>query len=75
VAELEYNGCWAQMMKVTDDYKAKVRLWTQNPRVVMSPPGPRLPPFRAKKFRSHAEMNRWKAALLREIASQAARHG
>ncbi|MCX6891694.1 MAG: hypothetical protein NTX51_09255 [Verrucomicrobia bacterium] len=63
------------MMKVTDDYKAKTRLWAEHPKVVAVLPGPRLPRFPAKKFRTHAEMNLWKAALLREVANEAERHG
>ena len=62
-------------MKVTDDYKAKTRLWAEHPKVVASPLGPPLPPFKPMKFRTHTEMNRWKAALLREIADDRARHG
>ena len=64
-----------QMMKVTDDYKAKTRLWARHPRVVAPLLGPALPRFTSKKFRTHAEMNRWKADLLREMAGKAARHG
>jgi hypothetical protein len=63
------------MMKVTDDYRARTRLWAQHPKVVAPLPGPQLPQFTPKKFRSHAEMNLWKAALLREAAGEAARHG
>jgi hypothetical protein len=62
-------------MKVTDDYKAKMRLWAEHPRVVAPPPGPPLPRFKARKFRTHAEMNRWKAALLRQTVHEAARDG
>jgi len=62
-------------MKVTDDYKAKTRLWAEHPKVMAPPPGPPLPRFAAKKFRTHAEMNLWKTALLRQVAGEAARHG
>jgi hypothetical protein len=62
-------------MKVTDDYKAKTRLWAENLKVVALPPGRPLPRFASKRFRTHAEMNRWKARLLRQTASVAARHG
>lgn len=62
-------------MKVTDDYKAKTRLWAEHPKVVPPLPGPLLPRFKARKFRTHAEMNRWKNALLRELAGEAGRHG
>jgi hypothetical protein len=62
-------------MKVTGDYKAKTRLWAEHPKVVAPPPGPLLPRFTARKFRTHIEMNRWKDALLREMADEAGRHG
>jgi hypothetical protein len=55
-------------VKVTDDYKAKVRLWASNPTVVPLPAGPRIPNFKSKKFNSYAEMNEWKRALIRDIA-------
>ena len=55
-------------MKITDDYKAKYRLWAQNPQVI--PPGAVLiiPGFKSRKFSSHEEMNEWKRLVLREIA-------
>ena len=62
-------------MKISDDYRAKVRLWAQNPRVVPLPVMPPLPIFGAQRFRSHEEMNRWKRELLREIARSVARRG
>lgn len=56
-------------MKVTDDYQAKVRLWAANPQVEPLPSFvPSLPRFRAQKFANHEEMNRWKKALLIEVA-------
>jgi hypothetical protein len=56
-------------MKVTDDYKAKIRLWAANPKVEPLPPcGTVIPRFGAKKFANHAEMNRWKQTLLLEVA-------
>jgi hypothetical protein len=57
-------------MKYTDDYSAKLRLWAEKPTVVRLPELSGLPKFSAKKFRSHAEMNAWKIALLRQIAAQ-----
>lgn len=56
------------IMKITDDYKAKIRLCAANPRVVPLPPGPPIPKFPPQKFNSYEEMNRWKAALIRECA-------
>jgi hypothetical protein len=58
----------AGVMKASDDYRAKIRMWAAAPRVVPPAPGPRLPPFRAQRFASHEAMNRWKAELLRELA-------
>ena len=59
-------------MKITDDYQAKIRLWARHPKVVPLPPGPPIPKFPPQKFRTHEEMNRWKRALLKQIAAQAA---
>ncbi len=56
------------MMKQADDYKAKIRLWAQNPRVEPLPSGPPVPRFRPRRFKTHKEMNRWKQALLAEMA-------
>ncbi|HEX3798785.1 MAG TPA: hypothetical protein VH413_08795 [Verrucomicrobiae bacterium] len=61
-------------MKITDDYNAKVRLWAANPQISPVLPGPELPAFPPQKFRSHAEMNAWKAALLRSVAEITAKH-
>lgn len=59
-------------MKVTDDYLAKYRLWARNPRVVSIPRAPRLPNFKSQKFTTHQEMNRWKEAVLQDLAREAA---
>jgi hypothetical protein len=55
-------------VKLSDDYKAKIRLWAANPTVVESPQPESLPRFGARRFNSHAEMNDWKRAYLRRIA-------
>ena len=34
-----------------------------------------LPRFRAQKFQTHAEMNAWKKALLRQLAREGPAHG
>jgi hypothetical protein len=63
-------------VKITDDYKAKIRLWAANPRVEPLPTAlPVLPRFRAKKFANHEEMNRWKRSLLAQIARAHAENG
>lgn len=56
-------------MKVTDDYKAKFRLWAEKPVVVPLPEFQKLPAFESRKFRSHEEMNRWKESLFKQLAS------
>jgi len=55
-------------MKITDDYKAKYRLWAENPRVVPASFPTAIPAFKSKRFSTHAEMNAWKESLLRELA-------
>ena len=56
-------------MKVTGDYKAKIRLWAANPQVEPLPSTlPALLRFRVQRFSSHVEMNRWKQALLVKLA-------
>jgi hypothetical protein len=59
---------------MTDDYNAKIRLWAANPQIVPSLPGPVLPAFPPQKFRSHTEMNAWKASLLRKAAMAVPHH-
>ena len=58
-------------MKITDDYKAKYRLWAANPQVIPAGPPVRIPNFRSRKFSSHAEMNLWKESVRRELAGAA----
>ena len=62
-------------MKITDDYKAKYRLWAANPQVIAAPPPPSLPKFGSRKFASHLEMNEWKRKLLCEAAQSALPNG
>jgi hypothetical protein len=54
------------MKKVTDGRKAKARLWTMSAQNGL--PALMLPAFPPQKFRTHIEMNQWKAALLRKAA-------
>jgi hypothetical protein len=62
-------------VKISDDYRAKVRLWAMRPAVVALPPGPTLPGFTAQKFHTHAELNQWKKSRLRELAQTKVPHG
>lgn len=55
-------------MKITDDYKAKIRLWARNPQVIPAPPPVKIPGFKSRRFSSYAEMNAWKEQVLRELA-------
>jgi hypothetical protein len=58
-------------MKATDDYNAKFRLWAANPTVVRAIATPKLPGFKSRRFANHAEMNTWKASVLRQLAAAA----
>jgi hypothetical protein len=58
-------------MKVTDDYNAKYRLWAANPTVVPAVATPKVPGFKSRRFASHAELNDWKASVLRQLAAAA----
>ena len=58
-------------MKITDDYKAKYRLWAENPRVIPAPAPPKLPRFKSLRFNSHLEMNEWKQHIVRQLAQSA----
>jgi hypothetical protein len=62
---------FAARMKTTDDYKAKYRLWAENPRVIPPAAAPRIPHFKSRRFSSHAEMNEWKQSLIRQLAQSA----
>jgi hypothetical protein len=58
-------------MKITDDYKAKYRLWAENPRVMPASMAVRIPQFKSQRFSSHQEMNSWKRSVLRKLARSA----
>lgn len=64
----------SRRMKITDDYRAKYRLWAAHPRVIAAPTPPHLPKFASRRFSSHAEMNAWKRELIRELASSVSTH-
>ena len=55
-------------MKITNDYKAKLKIWASDDSVVALPKVIGLPKFSCKRFSSGAEMNAWKKELLAEIA-------
>lgn len=55
-------------MKITDDYKAKLRLWTRNPRVSFARSVPDLPYFGCVRFNSYRDMNEWKKEYIRALA-------
>ena len=61
-------------MKISDDYRAKIRLWAMRPTVVALPPGPPLPSFTSQRFHTHEELNQWKKAQLRKLAQAIVRH-
>lgn len=56
-------------MKITDDHRAKIRLWALNAKPLGPEPGPALPRFRPQRFRTYAEMNAWKRELLLKVAA------
>jgi len=58
-------------MKITDDYKAKYRLWAANPTVIPASAPVKVPNFKSKRFSSHAEMNAWKNSVIRELGQLA----
>lgn len=68
-------GEYKPVAKITDDYRAKIRLWAMHPTVLAAPPPPKLPKFGSKKFSDHQAMNRWKKELLGELARQIAENG
>lgn len=57
------------MVKYTDDYKAKFKIWAKEGKVCPIPRIANLPKFGSKRFSSHAEMNAWKRKLLAELAA------
>jgi hypothetical protein len=54
-------------MKITDNRDAKRRLSLLNPGPAALPEATGWPRFAKKTFNSYAEMNNWKADLIREI--------
>jgi hypothetical protein len=58
-------------MKITDDYNAKYRLWAAKPTVVAAGEAVKLLGFKSRRFASHAELNAWKADMLRQMVATA----
>jgi hypothetical protein len=58
-------------MKANDNYNAKFRLWAANPTVIPAAAAPKLPGFKSRRFSSYAELNAWKASVLRQLAAVA----
>ena len=56
------------MKKSVDDYKAKIKMYARNPRVVHFGIKPELPRFGCVRFSSYNEMNAWKKEFLRSLA-------
>ena len=69
------SRCYPLVVKISGDYRAKVRLWAMRPAVIALPPGPTLPGFNAQRFQTHAELNRWKKSRLRKLAQTMVPHG
>jgi len=57
-----------EIMKISDDYKAKLRLWAHNPRVSGVGSIADLPHFTCVRFSSYQEMNEWKKEYIRSLA-------
>ncbi|HEY5913999.1 MAG TPA: hypothetical protein VJA21_25705 [Verrucomicrobiae bacterium] len=62
-------------MKITDDYRAKYRLWARQVRTIPAGPPVRIPGFKSARFASHAEMNAWKKSVLRLLAEASRGNG
>ena len=60
-------------MKATDDYNAKYRLWAAKPTVIAAGEAVKLTDFKSRRFTSHAELNDWKASVLRQLVATAAK--
>lgn len=57
-------------MKISDDYNAKIFLWTRDPKPQLGIPDPKVPKFSPKRFSSYEEMNEWKRQLLIQMARE-----
>ena len=55
---------------IKDSYKAKIKLWLDNPVVMPWTPPKNIPFFGAKRFSSYVEFNEWKRDLIKQIARE-----
>lgn len=55
-------------MKITDDPRAKLRMWLAHPHVAKCPEPVGLPLFASQRFDSYEAMNAWKRAYMLRIA-------
>lgn len=55
-------------MKINNDYKAKLKIWASDNRIISLPKAVGFPEFSCKRFSSGSEMNAWKKELLAETA-------
>lgn len=55
-------------MKIKNDYKAKLKIWAVEAKVVSLPKAVGFPTFSCRRFSSGDEMNVWKKNMLAEIA-------
>ncbi len=56
------------MMKICDDYKAKLDFWVRAGQVPPLPYGVRIPGLTVKRFNSYAEFNAWKKEQILKLA-------
>jgi len=55
---------------IKDSYKAKIKLWLDNPVVMPWSPPKNIPYFGVKRFKTYVEFNEWKRDLIKQIAQE-----
>ena len=55
-------------MKISNNYKSKLKIWASDNRIVALPKAVGFPQFGCKRFSSGYEMNAWKKEMLTETA-------
>ena len=58
-----------RLMKYTDDYHAKIKIWALESKVIPLPDLPRLPRFSPQRFDSYEALMAWKRKLILKMAS------